>query len=64
MRTGRVGGTQSKRGTPQSGRSRDGARRADATASPDRALVGLLGTMPLLAGIPRNAVVRIASQMR
>jgi len=31
---------------------------------PDQALVGLLRTTPLLAGVPRDGVVRIASRMR
>ena len=64
MRTGMVGGTPSKHRKPPSGRSPGGTRRTGASSSPDQALVGLLRTTPLLAGVPRDGVVRIASQMR
>jgi len=64
MHKGKVSGTHSKERTPRSGRSPAGARRADATSSPGQALVGLLRTTPLLVGVPRDGLVRIASQMR
>ena len=64
MRKGTTSSTQRGEHQPRSGRSRAGKRRADAIGFPSRALVGLLRTTPLLAGIPRDAVARIASQMR
>jgi signal transduction histidine kinase/CRP-like cAMP-binding protein len=64
MRTRMVGDTPSKNRTPRPSRRPARTRRADATSRPDQALVGLLRTTPLLAGVPRDGVVRIASQMR
>ena len=64
MRTGKISGTQSKDRAPRTSRRPAKTRRADATSSPDQALVGLLRTTPLLVGVPRDGLVRIASQMR
>ena len=64
MRTGKVSGIHSKDPTPRPGRSPVGTRRAEATSSPGQTLVGLLRTTPLLVGVPRDGVLRIAFQMR
>src|SRR5512146_637990 len=64
MRTAKISGTQGTVRTPRPGRSLAGTRRAGATSSPGRALVALLRATPLLAGVPRDGLVGIASRMR
>jgi signal transduction histidine kinase/CRP-like cAMP-binding protein len=64
MQKVKVGGTHSKDRAPRPRRRPVGTSRAGATASPDKALIGLLRTAPLLVGVHRDGLVRIASQMR
>ena len=64
MRKEKISGTQGKDRAPRPGRNPAGTRRTDATSATDRALVGLLRTTPLLAGVPRDGVARVACQMR
>jgi signal transduction histidine kinase/CRP-like cAMP-binding protein len=64
MHKGKVSGTRRIDRAPRPGRSTAGTRNADATPVADRALVALLRTTRLLAGVPRDGVARVACQMR